>query len=556
MSCCCRMRNELAPGRRGLFAIALAAAVCVTAAGCAPPPPAEETDTSAPARWECSLTGQASPLPDDLGPDWKQDGASFVSVHSTAPKPGGEPGRAGRSEALTDAVTSAADAALNLLDQRGVGFGPERRRAIAEAAARAAATDREVVFPRFRIVGTRWEECVRRADPLRPTEAPGGADAPEHSQVPSAALADTVWKASVLVEYPIGHLRGDANNVLWERSRALSEAEVLLASAEERLRTGHWMAALYERARAVEVIEATGAVFPPGPPYRGEGTPRESELDERMRLASATVGLIADALTSLSARPTARVEVVETRTRADVAAEFLFNYGWTGRETPAAGVPVRFSMPGAGAILRPEPQTDESGIARCVIVSAHAGPGEYLLTVEPDMSVIRTVDPSLDWPYTVDEDPGTAADRASSAASAAMVVYLVDDAHAVSLCLDFDAANRADAAQFVAGFRRRAESDGFLIEECDASVDIVLEGRVSMESGVRYDDAADGVWVARVKATASAFDQRSATDLGEAAVSATERSEEGPREAEVIALKEAGRLLAIYFGSRILLQEG
>jgi hypothetical protein len=57
--------------------------------------------------------------------------------------------------------------------------------------------------------------------------------------------------------------------------------------------------------------------------------------------------------------------------------------------------------------------------------------------------------------------------------------------------------------------------------------------------------------------SASVFDQRTASELGATRITASETvyvddSEEGRREAEVLALKEAGRLLAIYFGPRIL----
>jgi len=56
---------------------------------------------------------------------------------------------------------------------------------------------------------------------------------------------------------------------------------------------------------------------------------------------------------------------------------------------------------------------------------------------------------------------------------------------------------------------------------------------------------------------ASAFDQRTASALGATRVVATqgvdaEAGENGMREAEMLALNEAGRLLAVYFGPRIL----
>ena len=104
----------------------------------------------------------------------------------------------------------------------------------------------------------------------------------------------------------------------------------------------------------------------------------------------------------------------------------------------------------------------------------------------------------------------------------------------------------------MAGFARRMERDGFRMDECGPSVNVVVTGRLTIE---RHGDASDRV----VEATldASAFDQRTASDLGATTITATQAvdlgsSDEEMREAEVLALKEAGRLLAAYFGPRIL----
>jgi hypothetical protein len=458
----------------------------------------------------------------------------MLSLHSTAAVSSDVPGKATREKAMDDAVKSAADAALDLLDQRGVSYDRERRREIVDAAVNATRARSEIAFPRFAIADTWWQECVADS---RDTTSRGDGE------------VERSWKATILVDYPIGFLRGDVNNAQWDRKRAISEAEVLLASAEERLSSGRWMAALVERAEALTVIRGTGAEFPPAAPYRDVGDgPDEATLDEKLRELSVTADLIRDALASLTAEPLGGVVVIETGTQADASAEFQFAYGWLGRNVPAIGVPVRFDLPVTGAVLRPEPLTDDWGIARCTIAGAHSEPGEYRLSVEPDLPVIQEVDPSFDRLSA--GDPQTDSDgRTEATATAGMIVHLVEGAHAVSICVELDGAPPADIAQVAAGLARRLERDGFRIDDCGASVDIVLTGTLSLRS-----DEQGGSWQAHVSLTGSAFDQRTASELGETTVSTTESSAEGSREAEVIALKEAGRLLAVYFGSRILLQ--
>jgi hypothetical protein len=478
------------------------------------------------------LDGKGRP-PDGLGPSWKQQGASYLSLHTTPSGISEHPGTTGRDEAIAGAVTSAAEAALDLLDQRGVSYDRGRRTEIVREAVSAGRAGSEIAFPRFRIADTWLEECVSEA----------GDALPDADQEPRRT-----WKATILAEYPIGYLRGDVNNARWDRRRAASEAEVLLASAEERLGTGRWMAALVERAEALRVIREAGVEFPPPAPYRGDGAGAEdAEFEDKLRELSTTAVLVRDALASLYATPLGRVLVVEPGTQADASAEFQFAYRWLGREVPAIGVPVRFDLQVKGAVLKAEPLTDGWGIARCVVAGAHGEAGEYRLGVEPDMPVVSEVDPALELRTADDSDLISDGGEAATA-TAVMTVHLVEGAHAVSVCVELEGAPQADIAQVVAGFARRMERDGFRIEDCGASVDVVLKGNLALQSSAR-----DGAWEARVSLGGDAFDQRTASDLGETTVNTVETSAEGAREAEVIALKEAGRLLAVYFGSRILL---
>jgi hypothetical protein len=85
---------------------------------------------------------------------------------------------------------------------------------------------------------------------------------------------------------------------------------------------------------------------------------------------------------------------------------------------------------------------------------------------------------------------------------------------------------------------------------------VVVTGKCRVSS-FELEDA----WRAVVVMDASVFDQRTASNLGETEVSAEESvakeaggdsGDGGRRSAEVLALKEAGRLLAVYFEGRIL----
>ncbi|MBN2565406.1 MAG: hypothetical protein JXB46_06815 [Candidatus Eisenbacteria bacterium] len=522
---------------RSLCAALIAAALVIT--GCAPAPPIKKELLPAGSGWDCIDLGDELPVFGEPGATWTQEGGDLISVHSTPPRDSRFPGRVARDEAVADAVTEAAEAALGLLEQRGVVYEPERRREIIEEAVRTATSKQESPFPRFRIAGSRWKECVHRE---------GGMSA-------SDAAADTAWSVSILVEYPIGHLRGDINNVVWERGRAVSEAEVLLASVEERLDEGRWMAALGERARVLGLIRGTGIVFPPDQLHRDEGAASGDALfEERLRLIGRTMDLTGAALATLSAGPIARVEAVEIGTRTDASASFRFTYKWSGRDVEAAGVPVLFTLRDAGAILRPEPVTDDAGLARCGIVAAYGEPGEYALGVAPDLSVVRAVDQSIGQllegrrPVGAAGEPG-AHGAGWSASWAGVTVHLVAGTHATSVCVEFSGAPAADVAQVSAGFEKRMKADGFLVEGCGASVDVILTGRLAVAS-----DGNDDIWTTRVTLTGSAFDQRTAVELGERTFTVSETSTEGRRAAEVLALKESGRLLAAYLGSRILRQ--
>ena len=214
-------------------------------------------------------------------------------------------------------------------------------------------------------------------------------------------------------------------------------------------------------------------------------------------------------------------------------------------------MPVRFDMPGASAVLRGDPLTDGSGVATCHILAAHGPPGEYELTVGVDSEAAHA---ALTGAFPSDSRADAHGDAVSGLFTplATHRVHLVAGAHAISVCATFGERNEINAAQVTAGFTRRIERDGFRTDECDPNVDVVVTGELSLTASGQPDS-----WVANVTLSATAFDQRTASEIGSVCIRTeepanVENGEAGRREAEVLALKEAGRLLAVYFGPRML----
>ena len=468
----------------------------------------------------------------------------MLTTRSTSWGGRGTPGLPTRSEAFADAVRAGVRAALDLLERRGVAWSGVRRRELIENAVRDAVAGRDIAFPRIGVRAVQWVECV------------------------SQSRADTSWVASVVVGYPIGLLRGDANNVRWERSRARNEAAVLRESAEENLAEGRLFEGLLDASSVAATVLGTGLPAeaeerPPLPEYdlpaddlaRQEAELVNDELFNSLAWARAS----ADVLATLTAEPLGGVLVVDRGSAGSGTVEFRCAYDWNGRAVPASGVPVRFETSGASAVLDSEPLTDGSGVARCRILAVYGGPGEYELELSLDDEAFAVVLEALGVgsgaPAGVPAGgaaagTGARAVRFPAAPLARRTVHVVAGAHATTVCVDFG--EGGDAAQAAAGFGRRMARDGFaVVDACGADVDVIVTGwvRVSVRKGV---GPWAGFWFADAELTSSAFDQRTGASLGEFAVKAVERAESGKREAEVLALKEAGRLAAVRLGRLVL----
>ncbi len=432
---------------------------------------------------------------------------------------------------MAGASASAADAALELLSQRGVAYDEERHREIVDEVTGAAVRGADISFPRIEIVARGWEECVADAEG-------------------SSAIRDTTWRTAVLVEYPIKYLRGDVNNVLWERGRAANEAEILKASAEEHLSIGRWHEGLLDAARVADVVLATGApTTVVNETSDAAPTHEPPSVDTRLRALLQWSRVAARTVETLGARATSVVAVVEVGAAENAIVEFHCTYEWNGQTVAAVGVPVRFEMPGASAVLDADPLTDGAGTATCRIMAAYGAPGAYELAVSLDVAAAdAVVSRSFETP-DVPLDSRATGRSDLSRPLAHQTVHLVVGTHAISVCAQFGEPTDANAAPVMSGFARRMERDGYRLDACDPGVDVVITGILSLST-----HEGTGSWTAQVVLSASAFDQRTVCELGTTRITASEtiEAEKGRREAEVLALKEAGRLLAVHFGPRIL----
>ena len=431
------------------------------------------------------------------GESWTEGGSHFVVCASAAPGAvDGSPREGAAESAQAEALRQGYAFAFDRLGSRGVRFEDDQIRRMVGDRVEASARGEDTTFPRIRVAGRLIESCAR-----------------------SSAGSDE-WRASLLMEYPIAYLRGDVNNAHWYAERAVNEAEVIISSAESFFVEGRWFDGLLELERCRELLDSASIV--------GR---TERVRDEMERLNSWAAGAV-------SIRPATDVVVVEAGQRGSIAVGFLCSYEWDGRTIPAVGVPVEFRLHKFDAVYAGDPESDAAGVATCHFVSSYGAEGECSIEARVDLGVVAAA-------------VGDARAKATRAQTREQRVFLVKGAHAVSVCLEVRGLDSVDEAQLRAGFERRARSDGYRVEDCGAGTAAVVTADASKTS----EPLMDG-WSATVALKVSAFDQRVAKEIGATAISAKESTEEGARQAEVLALKEAGRLLAAHVSKRILLSRG
>jgi len=497
MSCIRRSRGRVCRRCCGTV-VALLAFLIGCARGPVSEPVAGREEVGAPVCEVVAGRGDAPWVERPAG-EWWENGGSRFAVYRSA---GGE-GSAGAGEgemycrseesAVAAAAAAAARGVLGVLASRGIRFDEPREQELEKEAAGAIARGATSAFPRVRQAGVVLERC-------RDPRSRGGG-----------------WRATLLVEYPISYLRGDVNNARWESERLENEAGVLVASAESLLGRGRWLDGLVELSRARRLL------------CRAARPLRRNSLPTRIEK------LIDQALDTIRVEPSRDLVVLEADARSAAILEFECHYEWDGRRISGVRVPIVFSLGGLRAVADRDPETGADGTARCRLLIAYAEPGEYEVRGAVDTEVVSAAlgDDSIVVP---------------SGRGAVERVFVVGGTRAASVCLEVAGLPEVDAAQVRAGFARRAERDGYSVEKCGPDVGVVVSA--SVEKSLSQTE--DG-WSAAVVLTATAFDQRTASDVGATTIEVTESALDKPRHAEVAALKESGRLLAAYLSRRILM---
>ena len=438
----------------------------------------------------------------DGGENWVERGSHFIVCRSErgAGSPG-EPEDADeltvRSLAMQGALEQAYAYAFERLEFRGIRYGRGKLAEMVRDKAASRARGEDVDFPRLTLADVVEERC---------------SGTPERG--------DT-YRASLLAEYAIASLRGDVNNARWRAERVASEASVLASSARGLLDQGRWFDAAIELSAALDLLA---------------GVNEQPDVLEAQREISDLIARVAG---TLSVEPLDGVQVLEIGERKVAELGFVWTYRWGGRDVRAAHLPVRFEARGFEAVFDNDSETDGDGVAACRVVVAFGSPGEY------------SAEPVLDADVLAGALGDVYDETLFRIERKAVPVFLVAGSHSLTACIEVDGLDPTDEAQLVSGFARRMELDGFRVEECGPTVDIVVTVGADIRSG--GSTGADATVTVRLNA--SAFDQRIASEIGSPTIVVREDEPE-VRDSEVLALKEAGRLLAAYLHRRALLSGG
>jgi hypothetical protein len=488
-----------------LALLTLIALAVVMLSGCASKREGRVAEPAAAAgSWECAVVDGDLDAPwyaREAGSWWNDSGSYFI-VHRSSPESlvlAADPGAAAllpettEDAAVWEAVDAGASDVLRLLGLRDVEYTASEGARLRTRTSRALVGGRQPEFPRAQLAGLVTERC-----------------SVGHGAVET-------WRATILLEYPAAFLQGDANNARWEGQRLESEAGVLYDSARSFFGEGLWLEGLIELAAARRLLERAAR------PLEANGL--VARIEEMMDWARHAVVV----------EPVSATAVVEIGAREAATAEFACHYEWDGRRIAATRVPIEFEARGFRAVLSCDVESDGNGAAKCRILSAYGEPGSY--EIVPVLNA-RVVSAAVGHPLW---------GRAALDEGGVVQVFLVAGAHAVTVCLELDGADAQDGAQFRSGYNRRMEAGGFGVGECGPDTDVLVRAAVGVSSGQQGEE-----WHAVAAVDASAFDQRSARTLGEAKITVAESSPDAARDAEVLALKELGRLVAAYYSRRIL----
>lgn len=456
--------------------------------GCAPAPPAEEPGTPTPPE---RIAGWRCEATEGGEPAWLERSGGWTSSAGILTRVVTSDGFEEPRRGADDRSSAVADAAVRAVSAAcgqlaARGAGLALDAEARDRAAEELRTSGAARFPRVSLREIHVEQCVR-GDSAR-------------------------YRAAALVEYPIALLRGDVRNAGWERRRLLREARVLSASAAQHLAQGRWADAALAAGRARSALEAAGAT-----PV-GEGMLWELGAD------AETITVVPPP----AVRPARSSAVVPYGAPDTTRVEFVWTYSYKGRDVPAVGVPVRFRH-GLVGVVSADGATGADGRGGVSLERVWSPPGRYTVTAGVDSAGLRRA--------------GAYWRGGTSAAEAA--VYVVEPGHGTSVCLELTHADPSDATQVLSGLERRLGDDGYDVIPCGPETDILVSGDLSLSA-----TESDAGWTARVVLAIEAVDQRSAADLGSTEIVVEETTDRGRREAEVLVLKEAGRLAGIYLTGR------
>ena len=477
--------------RRLTGALVLVTVMAVAMTGCSVSRPVGKGIEQLPPEPVCTVVkGQAARFWSEAGVDWWQEGGSMLLV-------GRSVGEADSSLSLSAACRDAAPSILDLLARRGVSYSDTRRHEIEDELTQSLASAGAATFPRVDINRDIIEHCTH------------GSGSRGH------------WRSWILIEYPIAYLRGDVSNVEWEREKLAREAATLVKSAERFLDDGLWLKGQSELFRAALAYDAMG--LPENSTHRSVAI--QKTID---RIAEATAR-------DLTLEPDVATTPLIIRAGETTEIRFRLTFERDGGRVPAVGVPVAFENPEWGVIVRAQRVSGPEGTVSVTIQAAEArGSGEMRASI--DRTALKTA-PAHRLTHLITED-----------SSRAVVRVQVIPERGVSICLDLDGEDTAAMLRLTDAFDQALGRYGCTLEQCGPGTDIIVRGELSTALVSPSLEREQTLSVLSVEA----FDQRTALRIAMTTVSVEWPSREDGEEAEALALREAGRLLAVYLESRIM----
>lgn len=422
---------------------------------------------------------------------WREDGRMRCLASSVASE---DPGQAAfgatRDEAVEAAAARLLPGAFEMLDRRGAHLGPTRRIEVMERFPEAVARGEEIEFPRIEVEETVVERCPRT----------GG-----------------LWRAHLLAEYPIGLLRGDVTHAQWERRRAERELEVRIRSANDLRASGRLIEAVLEMRRAFELGVWLGSV---------DSDPR---LVEKVAAeGSAWTGRFGPELAFVDGAG-ALVMGVGDREAFSVS----LTYAVDAEDVPAVGVPVSVAGGSLAWATTLAGVTDENGEVEIEVVAGTVA-GQDTLEIAASFPSVAAV-----YGHWGQNDP----DGVIARLRREVVVVAAGEA---TVCLEVDADTEVDAERVRDGMLPVLEHAGSRLAECGPDAALVVSVDVSLGT-----EETHGAWLTRVACSVRVFDQRVAKVTGETSFEVAESRDSSARDAEVLALREAGRLVGVYLEPRL-----